>query len=204
MANKAYLRAVSRLDHSHYVLHLTRDRWSLESGTATMTPAKKALYEIINSGLIKASTCTAITHYAPEGAVCFYDVPYQFWPSLVETNPSGRRGYGILVWKQMLWGLGGRPAIYTEDCSADVWPEKERFRLIATNLTRADKPLDWTHEHEWRLPKALDLRQPGALWWWACVSTQEDAIEFFQYFPQDHPLYVLSMGRAVGRQEFQL
>lgn len=29
---------------------------------------------------------------------------------------------------------------------------------LATNLARVDKPLDWTHEREWRLPAPLSLR----------------------------------------------
>ena len=185
-----YLRASSREDLSHWVLHLVRT----PNGWNTLT-------QILDGGQgVLPSVAKSITRYHPEGAACFYDCPPQLWPSLVCTNSSGRCAFGLIVQKRALWYLGGRPAIYTDIADPTAWPASERFRVIRTDLSRDPMPVDWMHEREWRIPNGLSLRLTCLYdWWWPLVPDAQCAALVFARYHGIHSVYQLDLHRTVWR-----
>lgn len=198
MQNPEYLKALNRSDVSSWLLHLTRPRWEKDGRVVS---SFDVLTEIVNSRVLRASLRSEITSREQLGATCFYDVPPSAWTQLVETNPSGRTGHGVLVHKTALWAMGGRPAIYTEQSTPELWPAAERYRIIHTDLAR-NPPIDWTHEREWRLRGNLDLSAwSGTVWWWLCVDTIECARECFRRWSGEFQVFVLQAGRPLARAE---
>ena len=175
----SYEAATKRPDLSDFVLHLTRPQPGLT--------AWDALAGILREWWIRPSMRDWVTKYEPAGASCFYDVPVTHWDDVVHTNPSGREGYGIAVAKQALWGLGGRPAIYTDLTEPSVWPPAERFRVVHTNLWTRHP--DWTHEREWRVPHDFTFEHSQVEF--VIVDTYEDVARF----PKE-------LKDAIGRDRF--
>ncbi|WP_377190736.1 hypothetical protein [Ruegeria meonggei] len=203
MVGERYQTALNRDDISQWLVHFTKQGWS----GSQLEPADVVLRRIINSRSVQASKADAITRYHPSGAACFYDVPPQNWTELIQTNPSGRQPYGIIVSKAAFWARGGRPAIYTENPLNPMWPQNERFRLITTALDQPN-PIDWTHEREWRVPGDLPL-DFQSLWWWPCVAQIRDALLLFRDFSQGNvnaavvinSIYVIELNRTILRSE---
>ena len=194
-----YPRALSRDDLSQWLVHLAK---------ATVVDGKLLLpfdvmRTILRTGRVLASTVESIARYDPVGAACLYEVPPQNWSELVDTNPNGRRGYGLIVSKSAFWYKGGRPAIYTDEPDSVAWPVEERYRLIATDLNRQPKPLDWTHEREWRLRGnfMFDRLPTTGAWWWPCVEKVKDAQITFREFVGVHSIYIMELGRILERRE---
>ncbi len=168
-ARELYERAKSRADLSTSVVHLCKGE---NAGTT--------LRQILRDLRVNASKRPEVVRGDPLGAACFYDVPSPY-DGLLRTNPSGRRGYGIIVTKESLWEVGGRPAIYTDDWAFPAgWPESERFRLIYTRLSR-NPPVDWMHEREWRTRGALDLSTLQG--WYPLVPSREEVLALAAEFP---------------------
>lgn len=90
----SYVRALERDDLSQWLVHLVR-------GSALGGPFS-GLKSILREFAIRPSTHFAVTPYAPQGAVCFYDVPWTVLGKLVSSNPSGRSAYGMVVAKTAL------------------------------------------------------------------------------------------------------
>ena len=184
--NIQYLKAQSRDDLSKLVVHLTKD--------IDGTDSYDILIKIIRDLNINASKHYAITNVEPKGAACFYDVPLRNLQQLIETNPNNRKGYGILVDKNYLWYLGGRPVIYTDNINLG-WPISEKFRLVNTE-PNGNHPIDWTHEREWRVRGDLflyndTLASANITWWWACVKLKTDAKDLFSKIDSINSIYVI-------------
>ncbi|QDG49516.1 DUF4427 domain-containing protein [Persicimonas caeni] len=113
------------------------------------------------------------TVYGPRPAVCFSEMPLAAF--LIAGEDRSARGehmstFGVMFKKEDLFALGARPVIYglTDEQrarkrtdGARVFPEsalplREQYRYVAYNPTR-DRPLDWTHEREWRLPSERSM-----------------------------------------------
>jgi hypothetical protein len=192
----AYIRAISRDDLSPYLLHLS---WGTGVDAGSLTPPQ-VLRSIIREWKVRSSLRPDIVNNDVRGAACFYDVPLQQWQRLVETNPTGRRPYGLIVERNVFWQKGGRPAIYT-DAPHLGWPDGERFRLIRTELNRPDQPVDWMHEREWRFPGPLTLDGPRLQWWWPCVLTVEEAHSLMrEFYPKIYSVYAFEAGCTINRQ----
>ena len=196
--NLAYLTALNRSDISSWLLHLVKP--GLDS-FGQPTSSFEVLCNIVAEGVLRASKQPHILERDPAGAVCFYDVSPQHWKELVNTNPSRRTAHGIIVHKTALWHLGGRPAIYTDESSADGWPERHRYRLVHTDLSRQPAPIDWTHEREWRFRGDLRLREYPGAWCWLCVDTRETARECFRRFTGEFQVYAVAEARTFSRGE---
>lgn len=197
MSFSMYTRAKARFDYSDYVVHLVKpfvDQSGRHWSSIDM------LSSIIIERQIRPSLVPQILEREPLGAVCFYDVPLWGIQQLVETNPSGRTGHGIIVYKPSLWAIGGRPAIYTEKSNSFDWPRDQAFRLIHTDLVRMPLPTDWMHEREWRFRGPLNLAN---VWprYFVCVDSEASAQELYRRFPGEYLLYVISLGRFAGRSE---
>jgi hypothetical protein len=193
--NTKYVLALQRNDLSQWLVHFCKPtNWE----GRTLSPFE-ALKNIIKTGRIKASSKYI---YDPKGAACFYDVPPQNWVELIQTNPNGRRGYGLIVSKTAFWYKGGRPCIYTDNIN-DSWPESVRYLLIYTDLAKTPQ-VDWTHEREWRIKGDFTLEQipdVTVTWWWPCVEKKVDAQEIFRDFDGIHSIYIIELNRVIVRNE---
>ena len=98
-----------------------------------------------------------------------------------------------------MWKLGGRPAIYTDNSSSDIWPDSEKFRVIHTDLDRNGHPIDWMHEREWRIAGGLFLNQLDTQWWWPLVPNDQWKDYLFTNFSNLHNVYVMEHGKTVPR-----
>jgi hypothetical protein len=196
MKAKAYQKASSRSDLSQVLVHFTKEK-IIDPLTPNMQPLD-VLHKILIEGKVVASTENYIKLYEPKGAACFYDVPYQNWPQLIETNPSGRRGYGIIVDKGDFWRKGGRPAIYTEIPESPEWPSSEKYRLSKFYLYNNTHISDWTHEREWRICSDFIIENVR---WWPCVEKIIDAQDIFKKYNAIHTIYVIVLGRFLGKNE---
>ena len=195
---EAYLRALPRDDLSQWLLHLCK-----HSVTPPGQPIE-VLQKILGEGKITASRSEHITKYDPAGVVSFYDVPPQNWKELIDTNPNGRRGFGLVFAKNVLWFLGARPAIYTDNPN-DSWPDTQKYRLINTDLNKQPNPVDWTHEREWRfredfqfVQNDINLESP---WWWPVAERIMEAQLVFRMYSGIHQIYVVELNQVINRGE---
>ncbi|WP_029032666.1 DUF4427 domain-containing protein [Salinarimonas rosea] len=122
------------------------------------------------------------TVYGPDPAVCFTEMPIAaFIEAGVARSAMGQAmsAYGLVLPKAAAFGLGARPVIYALDEPARVtdradgprlidptqMPEREQYRYVTYDPT-GGRPIDWTHEREWRWPlrgaPAIDLDDPPA------------------------------------------
>jgi hypothetical protein len=195
---EAYLKALARDDLSQWLLHLCK------SSAAPPGQPIEVLQKILAEGNITASRSEHIIKFDPAGAVSFYDIPPQNWRELIATNPNGRRGFGLVFAKNVLWFLGARPAIYT-DRPSDPWPSSQKYRLINTDLNKQPRPLDWTHEREWRfrgdlqfVRNDINLQSP---WWWPVVEKIIEAQWVFRTYSGISQIYIIELNRVINRTE---
>lgn len=110
------------------------------------------------------------TVYGKIPAICFTDMPLAAF--LQASKERLRRGenigrYALMLPKKVMFSVGARPVIYalsTEELRflpssasderiilPDLMPLREQYRYVTYNPS-ATKPIDWTHEREWRWP----------------------------------------------------
>ena len=144
----------------------------LEPGASPMG----VLLTIITDGHIRASWALRKgrpTVYGPRAAVCFTEMPLH---GLVDYAKRRQQTdvdcYAVGLLKSELFAAGGRPVIYgltgtyiDQTPDSYPWPRKlddscgiaepEQYRYVAM-ATDADRPIDWSHEREWRWADHLD------------------------------------------------
>ena len=115
------------------------------------------------------------TIYGPSPAVCFTDMPVAAFleaAQVREANGEAMSTYALVFPKASMFSVGANPVIYGLDdravkpttagevrsFSTDVLPLNEQYRFVAYNPLRT-KPLDWTHEREWRWPFRDDMSE---------------------------------------------
>lgn len=142
-------------------------------------PALEVLKKILHDGYIKSgwSLRNLIpTIYGPKSAVCFTEMPlYALIDYAKSRETSGYVGrHGIAFRRNELYAAGARPVIYglsspyveTDKDEKGIYQGRllsikdtgigiqEQYRYVSTNLTKEynpkHKPIDWTHEREWR------------------------------------------------------
>lgn len=108
------------------------------------------------------------TIYGPDPAVCFTEMPIAaFVEAGIARAAAGQAmsPYGLILPKAAMFGLGARPVIYalsgniaakdelsgSRMIAESQLPAHEQYRYVTYNPTSA-KPVDWTHEREWRWP----------------------------------------------------
>ena len=108
------------------------------------------------------------TIYGPDPAVCYTDMPIA---AFVEAGLArAARGeamspYGLIFPKRAMFAEGARPVIYALSDDVSVSSRSDGARLIAAHQLplaeqfryvtydpAAPRPIDWTHEREWRWP----------------------------------------------------
>lgn len=173
------------------------DLWRIKDEERPLEPdadAFSVLLRIIDDGHIRAGWSMRNgrpTIYGPRPACCFTEMP--LFALLHYANVRGNANavdvYGIAVPKAEFFQAGGRPAIYglsgkhVEIESSSVWPrilraecgvaEVEQYRYVAMNLV-GNRPIDWSHEREWRWADVQDRCEcPGLPLW-----THDEHIRF--------------------------
>ena len=129
--------------------------------------------KIITDGHIRATWAfrkNRPTIYGPRAAVCFTEMPLYALIDYAKTRPKHAVGtYAIGVLKKELFNAGGRPVIYglsskhtEQQLNSSIgkgWPRKldpscgiaesEQYRYVAMSAD-SYRPIDWSHEREWR------------------------------------------------------
>lgn len=110
------------------------------------------------------------TIYGPDPAVCFTEMPIA---AFLETGEARhRRGeamstFALIFPKKAVFKAGANPVIYGLDnrdsrapsaknrgpriFDSQILPEREQYRYVTYNPA-STKPIDWSHEREWRWP----------------------------------------------------
>lgn len=140
-----------------------------ESLVESADSAFNVLQHILEDGHIRSSWAMRrgrATIYGPRPAVCFTEMPLYALCSYAEARGDLLvKEYAIAVKKEEFFAVGGRPAIYglsgkfKELSPGSTWPrlldlecgigEREMYRYVSLNLG-GNRPIDWTHEREWR------------------------------------------------------
>jgi hypothetical protein len=161
----------SRTDLTEWMIHWTR--WDFGRATPPETITK-----IATEGFLLPSFAVRdgkATIYGPAPAVCFTEQPLREFESYVRIRnaPAAVSGYAVAVNKRDVFADGGLPVITGLNELVDATegdPEytaerriiressgillSEQYRYITINMNRQvngeDRPIDWTHEREWR------------------------------------------------------
>lgn len=165
--------------HEDHQTNSRFELWEMSDEAHPIEPDASAfavLLKIIEDGHIRSgwsfrNDCPTI--YGPRSAVCFTEMPlYALLEYASEREDTFVNCYAIGLLKQELFAAGGRPVIYglsgvhselamplTRTIPRYKWPrkldpscelgEQEQYRYVATKLN-SSRPIDWTHEREWR------------------------------------------------------
>lgn len=152
------------------------DSWSISDGYYPIDPdpdALQVLLKVITDGHIRASWAFRNgrpTIYGPRAAVCFTEMPLYALVEYAKQRSADQVGtYAVGVLKSELFAAGGRPAVYglsgkhqerpPTGGSYRGWPrylaevcglgEAEQYRYVAMSVD-PQRPIDWSHEREWR------------------------------------------------------
>jgi len=144
---------------SEYLAHFTRTPRSTDTQFQNIA-APKRLVKILREKRIVASNI----QWSQSPVVCFSECP---WHSLLR-HAKKYSSFGIGFTKEFIHRLGGNPVFYIRPALYRTlqWPEdvKKFLTPYVPNFEGNDdmdlpqfnhKPLDYSHEREWRLPHDL-------------------------------------------------
>lgn len=126
---------MQRSDITDYLVHWTSGEKEED--------AYKALYEIIESGMITGSSHMIRGGYL---CVCFSEAPANVFFS----KNSKYKQFGICVKKNYLFENGGRPVIYQPNDDYENLSENIRWKHVHYDPC-LHPPIDFTWEREWRI-----------------------------------------------------
>lgn len=164
---------MSRRDISDSLIHFTKGQ-SLREAFARLRKI------VVDEALIGSKRRIKGAHEC----VCFSEAPLDSLGSgLVNPHYYSRYSpFGILVQKEWLFRLGGRPVIYQPDAEYSKLPESLQWRHV-----RYEPPeIDFTWEREWRIPRrSLSFNStcafivvPDLCWANKLVSEYEDEQDY--------------------------
>jgi hypothetical protein len=191
---------IRRSDFSHSLVHLTRDRheyvWdqiTLQQMLARVVPAFEVLKEILVSGTIRGSGNEGYVK-GNRAAVCLSEIPLSALREFADApyvEPKHKyRMYGIMLSKEAVFKVGGRPVIYLPDAEGDWIPAEQKWRHVRFEHGQ----VDFTHEREWRVAgDLLDLTQFPGLYVLVCSTREAKEIAKFKTPVGDKILGVLPM-----------
>jgi len=151
------------------------------------TNAKERLLSILMNKIIYASPMPFLPKNSE--AVCFTEC---IWDALI--NLADRYSpYGIVFSKRLIFENGGGPALYMRGDSLSTIQSNMPSCLEPLvvpfdpdGILAHGVPLNWVHEREWRLPKALGFEYSDIQY--VIVATIQDAFDVIQRIgPQDIP-----------------
>jgi len=184
-AAAAHLR--KRPDISPNLLHLL--------GGATREEAFAKLRTIIADRCLRGSDRAIRGGY---GCVSFAEAPVRQlrevfrWSAEHDTE---LQPYGVLLGKDYLYSLGGRPVIYQSDAEYEQLPEPLRWRHARYDPL-ADPPVDRTWEREWRLRSTTLPLEPER----CCivVASEADRAALFHEHAEREEIRLEAIGPATG------
>ncbi|WP_152977893.1 hypothetical protein [Bradyrhizobium pachyrhizi] len=180
--------------HEDHASRSRFEQWEWADDDYCLEPDAEAfsvLLKIISDGHIRSGWSfrnDRPTIYGPRSACCFTEMPLY---GLIEYAKQRSReyvgAYAIGLLKQEFFAAGGRPVIYGlsgphNEISKPLrlpphysWPrkldpscgiaEQEQYRYVAMNLD-PKRPIDWSHEREWRWADSDDACScPGLPVW---------------------------------------
>jgi hypothetical protein len=164
------LRPQQRLDFSHSLVHLTKERkeysWDQETMEHRLTrevPPFGVLQEILQSGVIRGSGNEGFVK-GNRRAVCLSEIPLSAIREFADppnVEPKHKyRMYGIVLSKEAVFQCGGRPVLYLPDTEGEWIPPDQKWRQVRFEYGE----VDFTHEREWRVPDELDLKKFAGLY----------------------------------------
>lgn len=144
----------SRNVGSLYLTHLIRGRSDEE--------AYNTLLKILEKGFLRASfsrrnNCDTVK--GNQKVVCFQDASFDAMQEILTGErwlgyETGYHEFGIQIHKEIMFRDGARPVIY--DKANEIMgliDESIYWRVVNLNLNIDTwQYVDWTHEHEWRIP----------------------------------------------------
>lgn len=103
--------------------------------------------------------------------------------------------FGVLLGKDYLFALGGRPVIYESDAEYEALPESLRYRHVRYDPLTVP-PIDFTWEREWRLRADVLQLEPER----CCivVASEADRTTLFTEHSEREELRLEALGPAVG------
>lgn len=144
----------SRNVGSIYLTHLIRGRSDNDS--------YNTLLKILESGFLRASFSKRSGHNTVKGdkeVVCFQDTSFDEMNEVITgekwiEHEQIYREFGIQISKELLFRDGARPVIYDKANEImELIDESIYWRVVNLDLNIATwQYVDWTHEHEWRIP----------------------------------------------------
>lgn len=144
----------SRNVGSIYLTHLIRGRSDNDS--------YNTLLKILESGFLRASFSKRSGHDTVKGdkeVVCFQDTSFDEMNEVITgekwiEHEQIYREFGIQISKELLFRDGARPVIYDKANEImELIDESIYWRVVNLDLNIATwQYVDWTHEHEWRIP----------------------------------------------------
>ena len=144
----------SRNVGSIYLTHLIRGRSDNDS--------YNTLLKILESGFLRASFSKRSGHNTVKGdkeVVCFQDTSFDEMNEVITgekwiEHEQIYREFGIQISKELLFCDGARPVIYDKANEImELIDESIYWRVVNLDLNIATwQYVDWTHEHEWRIP----------------------------------------------------
>jgi len=151
-------RLAERSDLSTSIVHLTR-------GTSSRKSIEQLL-KILEEKTINGSTTDSGFIVGDTPAVCFQDAPLHsitqnvwFEQKYRKENSSAKTRYiacGLSFRKSYAYKKGARPVIYEQiSVAKKIIPKDEWWRIVNFDLSDNTSIIDWTHEREWRSPKAF-------------------------------------------------
>lgn len=142
---------------SIYLTHLIRE--------SNDDAAYKTLVKILNDGFLKASFSEKNGYPTVKGempVVCFQDSSFDVMHEIIEGEKwyglsQIYREFGVQIDKWLLYEHGARPVIY-DNCNDtsqenifNLIDQRLWWRIVNLELSPMGY-VDWTHEHEWRIP----------------------------------------------------
>jgi hypothetical protein len=164
--------------HEHRASRSRFEQWEWADNDYCLEPDASAfsvLLKILSDGHIRSGWSfrnDRPTIYGPRSACCFTEMPlYGLIQYAKQRSKDYVGSYAIGLLKREFFAAGGRPVIYGlsgphKEISKPLpysphylWPrkldpncgimEQEQYRYVAMNLG-SERPIDWSHEREWR------------------------------------------------------
>lgn len=176
-------------DYSYYLAHFTRDKVCVNENNCLSEDyqelsARDKLISILRNRTIYSSTMP----WTGSKAVCFTECP---WRSLI-VHTQNYSSYGLGFTKKFIFGRHGGPVFYMR-VEQFIKHRNQKFSNLDTNMqflitpfqpiyapSRLErlrkKPVDYTHEREWRVPEDLHFEYKDVKF--VVVKSNDDFLSF--------------------------
>lgn len=139
-------------------------------------------------------------HATPDGSCCihFAEAPIKQLRDVFRwctERDAWLQPFGVMLGKDYLYALGGRPVIYQSEDEYEQLPESLRYRHVRYDPL-ADPPIDNTWEREWRLRANVLQLEPER----CCivVASEANRTALFTEHDEQEELRLEALGSAVG------